>query len=460
MALYVLAAAFLLLFLYWAYLFVNTKAVLIYDAVDYVNFGRMLAEKGWIEFFRTAPHREPLFSIYISWAMKLEGVFGVPYWYLVKAINMAHLALAMALVFWLTRLLGAGRIVAGWAAFYTGLSPALLNSTLWLWSEGVALPWPLLCVIAAVYIWRECVSCNGRLSRVAGWSAVFTGAFLILIMVKIIAAAVLSIFLGLFFIFCCTSFVRKDGKRAMRALLAVILPAVVITGVLQLYKELNGHYSGHYVLTDRGAWALCGNTTRRLQPLTQERFAQALLSVPRLGLCEQVYGGRACAFWGFAMSDQYALQAGAEAAARGYSLEQEDRFYLSRSLELMRQHPFQEALLTAVESLKMLCWENRLFFVQYPRTPAQIFSTGWVVFGLCGIWALLSLAGFCCGLVKVFHGQQGLWDEGSSSAPVARLFTLVFLVGFIGLYAIFFIDIRYGLPSAPLFIALVFSMFY
>jgi len=60
--------AFLISVIYWIYLVLNTRMIIEYDAIAYESLGKMLAQQGWVEFFRSGPHREPF---YPAWLLSL-----------------------------------------------------------------------------------------------------------------------------------------------------------------------------------------------------------------------------------------------------------------------------------------------------------------------------------------------------------------------------------------------------
>jgi hypothetical protein len=341
-------------------------------------------------------------------------------------------------------MLGAGRNAAGIAALYIGISPMIMNSTLWMWSEAAAYPFVVWSLIFCIKSWRL-VQKGGELRRLILYATVTACLLVLLIMVKAIVATVAVLFLAPFYIAVPIFLFRKEWRKCRDLLIGLGLILGITGAVVNGYKWLNWHYNGNYVVTNRAEWALYGNTVRRLQPLTKERFLQALLSVPRLGICEKVYG-RECGFWTYIVSDSIAVKATNELNARGYSPEQQRKFYISSSLALMAQHPFQQAGLMLVEASKMLFWENRPVFVQYAPgfVLSKLYGFTWVVYILCFGWAVLSLIGFMWCVVRAVRLRQ-----------MAPTLVASFLFFFIGLHSIFFIDIRYGLPTASLFIVLV-----
>ena len=447
-----LPVAFCLLGLYWIYLLFATQPVVIYDAAGYLQLGKLLMEQGWTAYFKTGPNREPLFPLLISFSLSFQQWTGVSFSIVVKIILMLFLAATMAGVYRILRMLGVGPMISGWASFYTGASPVLLNSTLWLWSEAAAYPWVVWTIIFTVWIWRGLAE-GVRAGVLARLALALAFMFIVLTMVKAVAATVFLFYLAPFYFYLIFSAARLDWFRVRRIGLVLIILAGIFSVAIHFYKSLNERYNGQYLLTDRGDWALYGNTVRRLQPLNKDRFNQAVLSVPRLGLCEKFYG-RQCVFWTFVVSDAISNQALQKVNTSGYSSEERHQFFISKSLEWMRQHPFQQMGLMVLEGAKMFFWENKLYFVRYPAWLVTLYSRPALIYTLCFGWAMLSLAGLIHGMIafgkKIFSRQLFGDDAG------CLMFTLSFVFWFIAVYTLFFIDIRYAFPIAPLFVILAF----
>lgn len=426
---------------YWVYLLLNTQPLLVFDAIGYDGVGRQILDQGLGAYFHQL-NREPLFPYMISRAMWLERVFGFQYPYFLKAMLLSFLALTLFGIYRLARLLGAGRVWAGIGVLYAGLSPAILNSTLWLWSEAAALPWAVWGVFFTVKSWRSAV--GGKDWRKVAVSALSAAVlFIVLLMVKAAVSVVVMIYGFPFLIAGGVFLARREYGRARLLLMAGVIVLGVFTAAVEGYKTLNFHFNGNYTLTTRFHSALYGNTVRRLEPLTKDRLAQALLSVPRLRLCEKLYAPQACVFWSFQTSDWISAQADEYCSSRKLSAEERRTFLVDSSFMLMLQHPFQQMMMSMVEGAKMLFWENRTFFVRYPAWLTKLYSNDLWLFTLCFGWAFLSFMALLYGLTRRSAGF---------------LLTASFILWFMAAHAIFFIDIRYALPIAPLFIALVIGM--
>lgn len=431
---------------YWGYLLYSTRPMLVYDAVGYVSMGRTIADQGFSAYFQASLPREPFFPSLLALALKLETLTSIPFPYYVKAELMLCLLLTMLGVFYLVRLMGSGGVAAGLAAFYVGVSPIILNSTLWLWSEAAALPWAVWGVVSAVHTWR-----SARDGAGVGWSSVLavltTLLFIGFTAVKASVAAVFLLFIIPFFIAAFIVLVRGSAGRAVSFLFAALLSAALFGATLEWYKLINLKANGSYALTNRVEMALYGNTVRRLQPLDKDKLNQAILSVPRLGFCEKYYG-RACVYWSFQTSDAISERAIQHLTARGIPLSEQRAFFLKSSFELMLKNPLQQTGLCALEAAKMLFWENRLYFVKYPEWLAHIFSSMMFTYILCFTWVLFSL-------VSLLYAIVAWLKRGDMEA----LLVAWFIVCFMAAHSIFFVDIRYAVPIAPLFVALTFHMF-
>ncbi|MFH0753404.1 MAG: hypothetical protein V2A70_02415 [Candidatus Omnitrophota bacterium] len=435
---------FMVLFLYWAYLVVMTRPVLIYDALGYENLGRLIMENGWGMYFREL-NREPFFPFLISVAMRLEQVSGVGYNYILKVFLLIELALAMAGTYRLARLLGAGRWWALGGAWYLGVSPAIVNSTLWLWSEAAVYPFVIWGIIWLIYAWQEIFS-QRSVCYLLGYTALASVLFIFAAMVK---ASLAVVFVGLLMpYYACVihGLWLKHARQIYRALLVSLIGVLMMGAYVENHKFLNWRGNGNYAITNRADVALLGNTVRRLHPQALHLIPQAILAAPRLGICEKYYGA-SCAFWSALTSDKINDQYGQQLRAEGFSDTQRRQMFLMTAFGLMREHPFQEVFFAGIEGMKMFFWENRLYFVKYPDALARFFTNHAVVYTLCFVFAVLSLAGLLSTAWRAFRYRR-----------MPDLFAVLFVIFFIGSYMLFFVDIRYGFPLAPVFMAMIAAM--
>jgi hypothetical protein len=422
------------------YLLLNTRPVMIFDAIGYEELGRQIVTQGWAAYFHQL-NREPLFPALVAKAMAAGKAYGLDYTLFLKAFLLMFLAATVVGVYRLVRIMGARRWAAGVAAFYTGVSPSLVNANLWMWSEGAALPWGIWGIFFSIRCWRAARA--GQEPRAFKFSLLAGICFIFLFLVKAAVSVVVPVFCLPFAAAGIVYGLRKDPGRAKIFCLSAVILGVVFSLAVESVRWVNWRMNGNYALTNRVDGALFGNTVRRLQPLTRDRWIQAGLSLPRLGLCEQVYG-RECVYWTYRQSDDIIDQALKYCARRQLTPEQRQDFLVGGSFRLMARHPFQQAVLSAMESAKMLFWENRVYFVRYPEWLTAVYGNNAWVTGLCFFWAVSSLGGLTAGLFQ---------RRAEVFLPA------FFVVLFMAAHAIFFIDIRYALPVAPVLVALSAGMF-
>ncbi len=438
---------FLIIILYWIYLIFSTTPQVVFDAVGYLESGQILYTKGWSGFFASGPHREPLFPMIISWSLGLQQLTALPYHIFCKIILLFFYALTIAGVYQLMMLMGAQRRTALWACIYLGISPALLNSNLWLWSEAASYPWVIGIVLLSIKLWQSINECHPtpKVMRCAFFTAV---AFFLLTMVKSMAAIIFVIYILPFIAMGIHCALKRDAQRLVRIFLGLLMMGGVYFIAIDQYKNLNYRYNGHYAITFQNPGVLFGNTARRLVPLTQDRVLQAVLFVPRLGFCQEFYRGE-CFFWGMEYSDEITKNTAQKMQELGLNSEERKAFFMSESLRLIQKHPIQEFFMTSLEASKMFFWETKLFFVNYPKWLDQLHCTPLIVVGLSFTWALLSIFGLILGM------KQG-WRLREVTHGVAFFSTSYFIVCFMACYSLFFVDLRYALSIAPLFVALAF----
>src|SRR5437867_3879842 len=130
-----LLACFLIPIGYWIYLLLTAKTIIVFDSVEYEHLGNMLYHQGWVEYFKTGPNREPLYPLFIAFSMKLADVFSLPYILILKVIQISILFLSQCLIYRLLKRLQIRETIVGLTILYWGISPAIVNSALSLYSE-------------------------------------------------------------------------------------------------------------------------------------------------------------------------------------------------------------------------------------------------------------------------------------------------------------------------------------
>ena len=429
---------------YWVYLGLNTRMVISCDALGYEDFGKLIQQHGFIPaYFEHGPNREPIYPLLVASSMYFAQISGIAYTKIMAAYGVFILILTQILTHTIQRLLNIRAGICALALAYMAISPALNNSAFSLYSEIAAAPFIPGIVLVSHQLWQAIAKNNAKAAT--GWGGflgvLLAGAALIKAVFELISPAYLLIFIG--------SACYADRKRPIRTqacvaglLAALALFYIPITG----YKYLNQKYNDHFVITDRGPWALYGNTTRRQEPLTLKRFLAGLAYAAGEGLCAEIFTAQECDFWSFRKSDDLGYTKISQLRNQ-YSTDKEVTRQLIRlSTEQALKNPTQYALLTGTEGLKMFFWEStQIGFVSYPVWLEQIYKNKRGKNCLRLVVALLTSAAL------IFVWAQCL--RRGAPAPLLAAGLLMFL--FIFFYSFFFILTRYALPVVPLHVIII-----
>jgi hypothetical protein len=438
---------FLLSLIYWLYLSMTTHMVIANDSIGYEYLGRMINAQGWISYFTTGPNREPLYPLLIAASIQIGHFTGLAYVKVMAIFGVLIMFLTQILTYKLLRLLNIRNGICVLVLVYMALSPGLNNAAFSLYSEIATFPIILGIILTSTRAWDAIKQNNRPRAFVYGalLGILLTAATLIKAVFECITPAYLIILFAT--VFLTKKKIASSQKNAPRndtlALLLCLAAAVSfyyvpITG----YKWLNKHYNGNFVITNRGPWAIYGNTARRMEPLTFKRFAEALAYVPGEGVCNSLFGPKECAFWSFSKSDALGLKKQKELTLQ-MSPEKINSTLIVLSAQKALQNPFQYALLTFVEGLKMFFWEStKIGFVGYPDWLQKIYDVKLFNNGLRFFVSLISLI-----------AVVSLWLEALRPHPSPIGFIVSVLISlYILFFSFFFILTRYALPIAPLYL--------
>ena len=120
--------ALLICAVYWMYLIILAQPIIVYDAIGYEQFGRLLADKGLGAYLRGGPAREPLYPLFISVAMKLSDWAHLPFLSVQKILQCAVLLMTQLMMISILRRLKVHVGIIIGTVLYFGLSPAVVNS--------------------------------------------------------------------------------------------------------------------------------------------------------------------------------------------------------------------------------------------------------------------------------------------------------------------------------------------
>ena len=417
--------------------------VIIHDSVGYERLGRLLAEQGWIEFFKTGPHREPLYPLMIASAIKLSQLFHAPYQTFIIYFQICILFVTQLLTLQLLRQLKINITFQIIALGYLGFSPALINSMLSLYSEILTYPFVLGIILVSIKIW-ESMNQNER-----HWPIGYSLWLGILLAAATLIKGIFEVITPLYLIIFLLIILWLKGAKFLVQGLKVILPSLLIFyGVVLSYKTLNQTFNGQFILTNRAAWAFYGNTARRMEPLNPKRLIIALAYMPGEGVCRGIFTEEECHFWSFRRSDEHGFTKSQELASQGLSGRNLDQELLRLAKDEILKNPLQYGLFMGIEGMKMLFWEStKIGFVEYPPWLTNAFNFKPFKNGLRLVIFLLTFFSLIFSIATIIRMKN------IDNAALAII--LVFIAIYIGLHSFFFTLTRYSLPIASLFIVII-----
>ncbi len=435
-------------------MFFTTEFVVVYDAQGYEEAGGMMA-RGWADYLRHGPQREPLFPWLVALSMRWGQAWGMSYHYPLKFFGLLFLALTLVLTRRLMGLLEINRFIAYAAVLYLGFSPTMSTSCLRLWSEFAAYPWVVLAVIWTIEAWAYLEQENPAgfqgLRQAAGHGARVAAAFLGIMAVKAIAEGVLLFFLWPFYAGIFLHWRRKNRFKTKQFAVFCLSVVLVFEGVVCAYKAGNALLNGHFAFTNRGEWALYGNTARRMQPLTLGRLGAAAAYAVPLAPCAAWFGEPDCQYWSARHSDDIIDAKRAQLNAQGITGEAASHYYLGQSISMLLANPAQALLLMFIEAHKMFFWEPSLSFEVFPHWLEKIFYAPRFVEVLMTAAFLASWMGFWFALFLLCRRWRRGWASGPSAAAG---WVWHFVFWYMALYSLYFVIDRYAFPIVPLYVAL------
>lgn len=444
--------AFLISVSYWIYLILTTRMEITWDATEYEFLGKMLARQGWFEFISTGPHREPFYPALIAFSMWLGKIFGFSYQFIQALIQLCFLFLTQILTLCILRLLKINKFLSALTIFYLGISPALVNSALSLYSEIAIYPFILAGMLLVYKSWFSLTGSRARILLLA----IVTG--LLFVMMTLNKGAFELITLVFIFLFLISGFFTRDRKIIVNIFLYLAFFFAVFYLLIGSYKSLNKTFNGCYTVTDRGAWALYGVVDLRTRPLTSERLFVALARAPGEGICKFIFGQQKSLYSAEWNPDGPGLKKMKELKESKMSQAEVDNALVEFAKQKILRNPGTYILLSAIEGTKMFFWEStQIGFVTYPAGLNNFFV--WVPFknGLRLVMSLLTL------FALVYLGVL-LWRKKSDilkkEDPILLLyFFLLFIFSFVGSYSLFCIVTRHILPIAPLYLIIISYIF-
>lgn len=449
--------AFIVPLLFWIYLFFSTNMVIAFDGLGYQTRGLIIYNHGWAEYFKTGPHKAPLFASLIAISRHLSDYLPLNFLKIQTLIHMLILAFTQILSYKLLRLLKINSLIICATILYIGLSPAIINSAFSLWAEIITYPFILIIVITSFRAWKAIYS--SQHSKKVFFLAMTLGlSFFGISMVKAVFEGVFILFLLPYFLLGYHSLRSKQLFVFRKASIFLITTIILFNAPLLAYKTLNYKYNQHFALTNRGANIVYGNTIKRTHKLTFRDVAASLASIPGEGVCRKIFTKNECWRWGATAHDFYGKAKLKELQESGMPTEEIDPMLFSMARKQIRKKPLQFLFLVGIENFKMFFWESTsIGYVNYPPRLTKLFHFGPFKNGIRLIISILTIWSFLFTVSYMWKNRH--FKKKISSLTDQELFILLpilsLIIAYTLLHSFVTIHTRYGLTIAPLFLIMI-----
>ncbi len=431
----------------------SSTMVISADALGFESLGKVLYEKGWIDFFVHGPQREPLYPFLISWSMRIAGLMNIPYQKVQMVLQFSILFITQIFVLIILGRLGVSRVLRTAVGLYITISPALTNSALSLYSEVLTYPLILGIVASAVYAWR----CLGGKSiiRIVGAGVITSFFFISLIFAKVAYYYSFFIFHIPFLLLALVSLVVKQKRKVFwNVVFYFSLTIGLVHFFVISYKLINHRFNGYFEFTDRGAGHFWTGAAERTEPHTGSALLAHLAAVPGEGICKRFFSEDECRKVSFFGSDDLRVAATSNLLS-GLPSSIHSRVLMSNGFELISRRPFQYALLYSIEGLRSFFWEtSRLGFVDYPGWLGVVYRNNIFNDTLRVVISTLTIFSFfylVIQLIKKFMIGDNFY-RSPNDRDVFSFFTIIMIISHTAIYALANIVTRYCLHIAPLFL--------
>ena len=452
---------FLLSIAYWTYLFFSSSMVIRYDSLGYENLASLIYKSGWIQYFVTGPNREPMYPWVISISMRLADQLGVSYHEIQKFIQIIFLFITQLLTFKILKKLRAPDAVTALTLLYLGFSPALINSAFSLYSEILAYPFILGIILASAESWK--LIQKNYSPKIFFFGLGLGLLFVSITFVKAVFQCILPVFLIPFFYLLLKALIKQNKRLFFNTGALFFMVILTFNAFVIPYKFLNKKYNGVYAFTDRGAWALYGNTARRMQPLDRKKVIAAFAFTAGEGVCRRFAEPMECAFWSSGTSDNLGFSKLQELTHNNIPKDKIDSTLIDLSKNLILQDPLQYLGVTLIMSFPLFFWEStKIGFVDYPAWLNKLYDWGMFKDRLRLFIFLMTFISFIY-LIRFVGKNRSkvILEESFNPADsslednhdiVTAFFILNLLLAYVVVHSFFYILTRYALPIAPLYL--------
>jgi len=445
-------AIFALCFIYWVYLIFHTKMAVIFDASEYESAGRLIYQNGWIDFFKTGPHREPLYPALIAFSMGWANFFSTDYQIILKVFQVALLLFTQSLLFLLLRKLKLREGVNMVAVLYYGISPALINATFSLFGEIIVFPWVVAVVLLSDSLWSD-IGQKGKHGFFLAKAVLLGACFSLLVFGRGIFLYVFSFFMLPFCLWVFLALYKRRGLILLRLLLLLSAASLTFYSLSAQIKVMNLRYNGEYGLGASRLDILLGSAYKRSQPVNWRIVASHIASIPGNGVCRMFFSQQECDYADWYGSDQFRVT---EVARRIEAIPKARRGQeiLILTAGKITGHPFQFCFFSVVEALKMPFWEStQIAYVTYPEFLTKVYDNPLIRFGLRFFFGLVSAFSFIFVTFKLWRkrGECFMAKEGQRDTSLL-FFVWLMITAYTLSYSSCYVVTRYALPIVSMFV--------
>lgn len=443
-------SAFLIAVIYWTYLSLASQFVIIYDSIGYEQLGQTLANNPISKYFHGAPNREILYPLSIALSIKLGGFLNISYLDIQETFQILCLITTLFLLRKIFDHLKISHIIQSFIILYLGFSPSFNGTAFSLLSEVITLPLTTAFVLVSLKTHLSIKTNNySQIIR----SSITLGILLFLLTsVKAVFELTVPLYLLLLgssiFIFSEIKSIKKHKNQLISLLITFIIFQFLIIG----YKATNYYFNGNFTLTNRGSWALYGNTKRRTLLLQWDNLKKGIVLIAGENLCIDFYGEKACEYWSYRLSDDIAYGKMSELNATELKEKEINKTFYNLTIDAIKSNPLQYTLLTFLESFKMFFWEtpNNFGFFMYQKWVDDIYANKKLHYSLNFIWALTTFIAFIYSSIFLFNLKIR-----NTKTFCILINILCLIIPYIGLYSFFHILPRYATPLIPLYMVLI-----
>ncbi len=415
----------------------------------------MIYHSGWIEFFKTGPHNEPVFPLLIAFSMRVAGALSISYQTVQVCLHIFILFSTQLLTLLILKQIRISNGITALIILYIGISPALINATFSLWSEIITFPGILGIILLSVKSWGLILS--GQYKKVILWGVYLAFIFIIITLIKALFEYIFIALMAPYFILMIKSIIKREKKILISTLLFFLTVLSLFNAALFLHKSFNQKYNGHFMLADRGPYIVYGNAARRSEPLTLKRFLTCLAFIPGDNVCYKLFGKDECYFWSMFTVEDYGHAKLTELENRGVPDSKIDSMMVTLAKEKMLERPFQQTLLVFTESLKMLFWESTAGFVLYPPWLQRLFGFTPFKNSLRFLLFLITFISIGYILRYVFKNKDQLFHPQNPQNRGIHIFffILIFIISYVGFYSLFNVSNRNASPIVSLYLSMI-----